>query len=501
MLVSILKKKRKICFLALIMFTYPASGFSQAVSDSETLKKLEERVWSVPDHLILEAESTAAKVIQLHPHSAAAHYLLGQVYIRKFTNNPFEMIHLRRAAELGQQAIDLRPDLDFGYVVSAQVLDIMGYTENAIKLINPKFNPAIKASWRTTFLQAKFILAQRNFQRSLDLLKTAMKMKHSQSNIITPLALAIIDRNFYGRDLINNITDWKNEFDSEEASLQLAITYTDLGDYDKSHEIYTRLTKNKQSRFYLEAKINHAILLFKHKSYLALSEKMLEKVLSSETFIREGVHAKKLLARSYLAQIYLHQKLYDKASKLLLGNIKEAENPAQWISQCYLLYKSTNSLKQFSDFIYEVKKEVSGTSMLFALHGDVLSEHLNKHDAAIISYSKAIILEPNKSQLYNGLGLAYYRKNEMRSALKNFSYASKINPSDATARYNIACVLSIMGRQQEALSFLEEAINLDPRLLTNASTDNDFNNIRGSSTFQSIVQPGSDLSQANNLPH
>jgi Flp pilus assembly protein TadD len=86
------------------------------------------------------------------------------------------------------------------------------------------------------------------------------------------------------------------------------------------------------------------------------------------------------------------------------------------------------------------------------------------------------------------MGLAYYRMRQNEKALSTFNIALSIDPKDATARYNEACVLALMGRGDEALGSLKQAISLDGRLQTIASKDKDFEGIRANAEFQSLVQ-------------
>ena len=63
------------------------------------------------------------------------------------------------------------------------------------------------------------------------------------------------------------------------------------------------------------------------------------------------------------------------------------------------------------------------------------------------------------------------------------------DPNDAIAKYNEACVLSLMSRKREALISLQDAVALDPRLLETAQGDSDLDNIRTETAFNEIVPP------------
>ena len=125
--------------------------------------------------------------------------------------------------------------------------------------------------------------------------------------------------------------------------------------------------------------------------------------------------------------------------------------------------------------------------MVHAYMAEALSERLGKQDAAAAAYRRAIALEPTRSEYYNGLGLALYRQADMLAALTEFTRATEIDPGDAAARYNEACALALLGRKDEALYSLREAIQLEPRLSEQARVDKDFKSINTLTGFQELI--------------
>ena len=469
-------------FLAALIFSTNSFGDAYSV---QHLRNLEKRIWTSPDTEIQDLQIEVTQLIQKRPKSAFAHYLLGQLYIRQFVKSPYEMHLLRQAAELGQQSIDLKPKKDFGYIVASQVLDMMGYTSNALKLVDPTRNVKIKDTWRTQFLRAKFNAAQSNFEVSLDILRSALKEKNSQKGIIIPHVLALIESNLDGSSLIKELRSWSQDFKEDQSiKLNLAIALTRENEHSKAHKVYESILKKEPS--FIEASINNSIILYQNLERPGEGQKRLLSILKSQeqnlSEEQEGI------IKGHLAKISLSRQDYQTAEQLLLSVIVSSTHPLEWIAFSHQTYKERKLFAQFSSLIQKVKMELPGSGPVYALHGEVLSEYLADHEAAINSYEGAILLEPSKSEFYNGLGLAYYRQKDMSKALSSFIQASQVDPNDATARYNEACVLSILGRSQEALGSLKEAINLDPRLLKTAKSDNDFNNIKNSDQFKTLVE-------------
>ena len=58
-------------------------------------------------------------------------------------------------------------------------------------------------------------------------------------------------------------------------------------------------------------------------------------------------------------------------------------------------------------------------------------------------------------------------------------------PGNGLALYNIACMEALLGRPDDALAHLGEAIEAAPRVRENATTDEDFVSLRGTSASRS----------------
>jgi tetratricopeptide (TPR) repeat protein len=131
--------------------------------------------------------------------------------------------------------------------------------------------------------------------------------------------------------------------------------------------------------------------------------------------------------------------------------------------------------------------EVPGESAMFALMAETLVDRLGDIKQGLDAWRNAIALEPGRSEYYSGMGLAYYKDKKWADALRLFSLAAKADPSDATAHYNLACALALLGREEESIASLQEALSLDPKLATNAKSDRDFDAIASSRAFRDLV--------------
>ena len=130
----------------------------------------------------------------------------------------------------------------------------------------------------------------------------------------------------------------------------------------------------------------------------------------------------------------------------------------------------------------------SGSDLGYSLLGELYSQKLNRPDEAIEAYKNAILLDGSKSHYHNGLGLAYNKKKNYKLALFSFKEAVRVNPSDAVARYNEACMYSLLGQPQNAILSLQEALALSPSLIDVAQKDPDLDNIRNLQAFNKVLK-------------
>jgi mannose-6-phosphate isomerase-like protein (cupin superfamily) len=60
-------------------------------------------------------------------------------------------------------------------------------------------------------------------------------------------------------------------------------------------------------------------------------------------------------------------------------------------------------------------------------------------------------------------------------------------PGNPLALYNIACMEALLGKPEDALAHLREALEASPRLVETAQTDDDFASLRGEKRFEELV--------------
>ena len=93
-----------------------------------------------------------------------------------------------------------------------------------------------------------------------------------------------------------------------------------------------------------------------------------------------------------------------------------------------------------------------------------------------------------KVQRLNQLGIEELKAEKYESAIERFREVEKILPDDPTAPYNIACGFSLMGKKDEAITYLKKSVALGFSDLTLFKTDPDLANIREEPGYKEALE-------------
>jgi len=489
------QKKHLTLIAAAMLITAAAnSALAGPLSDAD----LEVRVWTADEHELLVLEHEVTHHMQKDAHSVLAHQLLSHLMVRLFTRDPSDLYLLRQSADLAQQAVDLEPSNPRGYTALADILDLMGNAERGLKLLDEAEALGIKPNWRFAFTRARLMADKAPSSRILAELRSAMQLPHSESRIVVPYVVALLQGENGGRELVKKLNDWNRQFPSPLFDLTTAITLTELGEASAAHAIYQRMLKTAPHD--KEALVNDGIILYRDLHQSARGIQLLERALAEH---QDNLSSDtRGMISAHLGAALLQQKKWAQAHSHFVSAITVAPGNLSLIDFMARSYRGAKQPQQLVLTLRELNATVPGAGVLHALLGETLSEQLNKHDAAVQAFADAVLIEPDRSDYYNGMGLALYRAKSYKGALKAFAQATEVDPNDATARYNEACVLAVVGRGDEALSLLAEAISIDPRLMTAAQADTDFASLKSSPKFNSIVQgAGSNEVDSGSIAH
>jgi len=82
----------------------------------------------------------------------------------------------------------------------------------------------------------------------------------------------------------------------------------------------------------------------------------------------------------------------------------------------------------------------------------------------------------------------HYRDGKLAEAVKEAERAVQANPVNADCHYDYACYLSLSNQRDEALTALQKALSLNPKMADLAKKDSDLDNIRPARSFKKMVE-------------
>lgn len=112
---------------------------------------------------------------------------------------------------------------------------------------------------------------------------------------------------------------------------------------------------------------------------------------------------------------------------------------------------------------------------------------LDRNNEALIDYNSFLQIKPNDPEALYNRGAIHAELQNYKEALSDFKRSLLLKPI-AIKLYSIACVQSILGQTDDAISNLEKAINLDSKYREMAKTDKDFDNIRDDPRFKKLIE-------------
>lgn len=109
-------------------------------------------------------------------------------------------------------------------------------------------------------------------------------------------------------------------------------------------------------------------------------------------------------------------------------------------------------------------------------------------DFEIDLFETSLSFDPDREEVLFALGSAYAQRGHLENGLEVDRRLVQISPQNPIYSYNLACTLSLLGQTEDALSALEQAVDLgfdDEELLRK---DPDLCPLRKDRRFQALVQ-------------
>ncbi|NLI92389.1 MAG: polysaccharide deacetylase family protein [Peptococcaceae bacterium] len=120
-----------------------------------------------------------------------------------------------------------------------------------------------------------------------------------------------------------------------------------------------------------------------------------------------------------------------------------------------------------------------------------------RHTEGIDLIKQALTLKPDFEYGHFNLGLANELAGNWNTAISAYQTALRYDSRDAWAYYGIASIYGRQGNVDQTVTYLKQAIDIEPDARETAKAEHDFDPVRKSAKFQALLKPASSTSGAN----
>ena len=236
--------------------------------------------------------------------------------------------------------------------------------------------------------------------------------------------------------------------ESSEILLELAGLYVLLFQNERAIDLYEQILSKHPDNF--AAKYSYASLLKKIKNF--------DKAL---TYFQDLLKAKYdvVTVATKIIDIYFYNGQYQNLVDIFSNNALVLKNSS-------ILYKVGFSYKKLGNEILALeyfKQSFDLDNENIDSGIEIIDNYLkqgNYEEAEILA--KKLISKSENDRIFSALGDISYSKNDYNSAIKNYSYALKLNDKESSYFYKLALIYSEKGFFGEAEECLCSAVELEP---------------------------------------
>jgi tetratricopeptide (TPR) repeat protein len=150
-------------------------------------------------------------------------------------------------------------------------------------------------------------------------------------------------------------------------------------------------------------------------------------------------------------------------------------------------YLELDMPQQALDLLSRLGGEDGSDTRTLYLRGEALRS-MERYRDALVPLSRVAEDEPENVHAWLALGWCHKRTGRLDLAIDALESAVAVDPEDALIRYNLACYWSLAGGKRQTLSYLEQALALDPNYRRLVDHEPDFDPLRSDPDFQAVLE-------------
>lgn len=426
-----------------------------------------------------KAENLLIDAIRIKPDYVEAYAELCRFTLWEIANGLEEPSELYRAVQMASNVKELSVDRPLGDYLSAEIMLAAGQQQQAMNLFQ-ETQKAYPDHIDTFVFQARF-WSDLDPKRAITAAQVALAKGHPLDDLSPAISEAFSKMSGSKKQAAENILRFTKVYPDRWLFHKAASLFAEEKEYAKAELAYLEAVKHGNL---VESRLQLAIIQYNSLNKYQASLK---------TFDDLKVHLKGSYDHRTDAQALIgaHQSIV----YLKMG--KEQLAVAAAFNAVSLDYRN----ETLQSVLYEKFKQQQKDTLLKSIFEKVVERHpaaenaylilgniavgQKNYQAAVDNLSKAIVISPDRDELYSARAHALYELKNYSEALADFENAIAFRPSIASHYYNKACMLSLMGKFNDAIESLELAFDLDVTLVELAQRDEDLSRLKQNQEFTS----------------
>ncbi len=426
------------------------------------------------------AQDLLIESIRVSPHHVDAYAELSRFILWQVSMRYLKPFRLAQAAELARHVKEMAPERPLGNYLICEMMVALGQSEKALELFESTRSQYPKHPDTYAF-ESRFF-SESNPERSIDAAMNALRSGVSMDALSPAITVAFeAQSKILNESLSNNLSSFAQIYPDRWIWHRAAQSYTEEKNFESARDAYQEAIRLGNT---IESRLHLGILYYESLGKPELAKQELQTLLTyleSKSRSRPVAHS---LVQSHLSIAHLST-----------GHVKEATESSTKVFQT-----TPNEIAMLASLIDEFEKhdqlaslepglvELTRLNPLLDFVHIILAQVATRrkdHSQAEHHLSNAIAVNPDRDDLYAARALSRYEQKNYEFALADFDRAIERGPQQGAHHYNRACMLSMLGRTDEALTSLKEAILIDSSFAELAAADGDLAPLRATQSLRS----------------
>lgn len=414
--------------------------------------QFDQKLWMIANFLGREEDQAAVmqlmeRLMEDHMDDADAMYAFANVSAR--------MGNMDRARDLLKQVIALKPENESVALTYIALLQKSGDSNIAIEWLESRLKSDVDVSFNMRMAYARLLTEAKRFEEARRQFEILSEKTPENADVLYALGLLYLQTNKFdeAEKQFTKLTELKQRvFDSNYYLGRIAEEKDQL---DKASDLYQGVHGGEN---YFDARIRLSLILAK--------QGQIEKALGNIRSIQKAKGSNRLILIQAEGEILTEEKRYQEAMDVFNKAIEEQSHPDLLYSRAMLAEKMDRLDILEADLKAVLAEDENNATALNAL-GYTLADRTDRYEEAYDYIKRAYEISPGDFYILDSMGWVLYRMGRLDEAVDYLQQALDLR-NDPEIAAHLGEVFWVMGNKQAAKEVWETALEgtpTDDRLL------------------------------------